>query len=131
MSTADWPYPVNEFKCHLCGNCCRGEGYVEMLEDDIERAAAFLGVSDEGFRERYCDYDRTEKMWHLIDQGDAEKSCIFLNKDNTCKIHEAKPYQCAGFPKRWRPENIMDFCAGWRAAAGLPPADEKRTMSED
>jgi Fe-S-cluster containining protein len=126
---SDWPYPVTAFKCHQCGNCCRGDGYVEMTDKDITAAADHLGIAKAEFLSTYALRDAATKTWHLRDQGDAEQSCIFLEKEGGCRIHEAKPQQCRDFPTRWRPANIMDFCAGWRAAAGLPPADRK-TMTE-
>ncbi|MCB2153907.1 YkgJ family cysteine cluster protein [bacterium] len=134
MSTSEraeeWPYEVGEFVCHQCGNCCRGEGYVELNKKNIDEIAEFLGLSRESFLDTYCQYDRPTHKWHLIDQSDDLKSCIFLAQDNSCRINPVKPQQCRDFPARWRPENIMDFCEGWRAAAGHPPAN-KRTMSED
>ena len=103
---------------------------MEMTHADIERAADHLDMNPDQFKELYCEFDRVSKAWHLIDQDDDEKSCIFLQKDNGCRIHKAKPQQCEDFPRKWRPSNIMDFCEGWRAAAGLPPAKRKNTMSE-
>ena len=128
LTTQDWPYEVSEFKCHLCGNCCRGDGYVELTETDIEAIAEYLGLRRREFLDTYCKWDEETRRWHLIDQSDPEQSCVFLSTDNKCRVNEVKPSQCRGFPMRWRPENILDFCAGWRAAAGLPPA-EKKTMT--
>lgn len=125
-----WPYPVDRFQCHRCGNCCRGDGYVELTDHDIERIAAFLGLEPAGFLDAYCHFDAKTKRWNLIDQNDEHQSCIFLTAENTCRIHESKPEQCEGFPTKWRPANILEFCEGWRAAAGLPPSAH-RTMSPD
>lgn len=117
-----WPYK-QEFKCHRCGNCCRGNGYVDMTPDDIDRAAGFLGITVEEFRQEYCIdlFDQTI----LRDQEDDLKSCIFLFEDEEglagCRIHGEKPTQCAGFPFLWRPKNILKFCDGMRALEGLEP----------
>jgi len=78
----------------------------------------------------HCKFDDSSHTWHLIDQSDPDKCCTFLTPDNKCRIHEVKPKQCIGFPIKWRPDNILDFCEGWRTAAGLPPP-EKRTMSDE
>ena len=123
-----WPYPVSEFKCHSCGNCCRGEGYVELDNDTIDAIAQFLTLSRDDFLEQFATYDAKTRRWHLNDQADEEKSCIFLLPDNRCQVHPVKPQQCRDFPRKWRPSNIADFCEGWRAGLGLPPA-AKRTMS--
>ena len=125
-----WPYEVEEFVCHQCGNCCRGDGYVELSEGNIAQISEFLDLSREAFLDTFAQFDRPTQTWHLIDQSDDLKSCIFLAEDNSCRINPVKPQQCRDFPTRWRPDNIIDFCEGWRAAAGLPPP-EKRTMTED
>ena len=119
MADARWPYEVEPFQCHRCGNCCRGDGYVLMTADDVTRAAAHLGLDEAAFRAEFC---RTQAggSVHLVDQGDALRSCVFLSADNLCRVHEAKPEQCQGFPMKWRPGNVLEICAGLRAAAGLP-----------
>ena len=118
---------TSKFVCHQCGNCCRGEGYVALTANDITRLAAFLKMEQEDFLEAYAKLDDATEQWHLIDQRDELISCIFL-EDNRCRVHEAKPYQCTGFPQRWKTSNIADYCEGWRAMLGLPPAD-KKTMT--
>lgn len=127
------PAPVNtkpdasKFKCHQCGNCCRGDGFVELKDSDIDNIADYLGMERGAFLDEYAKYDHATDRWHLIDQGDELISCIFL-VDNRCRVHPVKPHQCTGFPTRWKTNNIADYCEGWRAMLGLPPAD-KKTMS--
>jgi Fe-S-cluster containining protein len=124
-----WPYPVAPFVCHRCGNCCRGDGFVALTPEDIDAMAACLGLDRADFLGRYAKWDKGERCHVLLDQKDEHKSCIFLQEDNGCRVHAAKPQQCRDFPMKWRPDNILEFCEGWRAAAGLKPAD-KRTMSQ-
>lgn len=125
--TPAWPFPVKKFVCHQCGNCCRGDGYVELTDSDIRRMADLFKMTREEFLDRYAAYQKGTRRWHLIDQSDPDKSCIFLTADNRCRVHAAKPEQCEGFPMRWRSENIADYCEGWRAMEGLPPS-KKRTI---
>lgn len=127
MAESEWPYAVEPFKCHQCGNCCRGDGYVVMTADDIERAAAHLGRTVEQFLAECC-VTRPNGEIHLVDQGDRLRSCVFLTADNLCRVHAAKPTQCEGFPMKWRPADALDVCAGLRHAAGLPPP-RRRTIS--
>ena len=127
MSESEWPYEVKPFACHRCGNCCRGDGYVDMQPDDLHRAAALLGRSEAEFLAERC-VVRPDGRVHLIDQGDALRSCTFLGADNLCRIHAAKPAQCQGFPMKWRPPDALEICAGLRHAAGLPPP-RRRTIS--
>ena len=130
MSRPGWPYR-EEFQCHRCGNCCRGDGFVEITERDADRAAAALGIDTERFLDDYCQYSGTFPT-HLKDQEDELISCIFLFQDDQglygCQIHEAKPTQCAGFPFEWRPRDVLQFCEGMRAMEGLPPA-KRLTMN--
>ncbi|MCC6546994.1 YkgJ family cysteine cluster protein [Candidatus Sumerlaeota bacterium] len=128
MTRPPWPYD-REFKCHRCGNCCRGDGYVDMTESDIARAAQVLAMTRQEFLLAYCQYGSDGYI--LRDQEDEEQSCIFLTNDDGlagCRIHEAKPEQCATFPFGWRPRNVMQFCEGMRAVARLPkPARSSMT----
>ncbi|MDK2970969.1 MAG: uncharacterized protein PWP23_724 [Candidatus Sumerlaeota bacterium] len=126
--TEDWPYPVAPFVCHRCGNCCRGEGYVALTDADIDGMAEALGIGRDDFLGRYTRWEKDTRGHVLLDQRDELKSCIFLQEDNGCRVHAAKPQQCRDFPMKWRPENIIEFCEGWRAAAGLEPP-KKKTMT--
>ncbi len=126
-----WPYK-KEFVCHRCGNCCRGDGYVELTESDLARAANHLGISEDQFIQEYC--FRKGDTIQLKDQEDAEQSCIFLDEDDKglplCRIHAAKPSQCAGFPFLWRPRDAVEFCDGMRALEGLEPTRRRRMSRE-
>lgn len=132
------PRPVAEilarFACHQCGACCRGDGYVSLTQDDIVRISAHLGMEPADFVEEFAQFDEPAHEWRLLDQQDDLRSCIFLEPDNKCRIHPAKPAQCVGFPRKWRPENIAEFCRGWRIAAGIQEdgeedGDRKETMA--
>ena len=124
-----WPYK-DDFRCHRCGNCCRGDGYVELTDSDIDRAADYLSMVREDFLRDYC-LEYADEI-RLKDQQDEEQSCIFLTEENGlfgCRIHEAKPSQCAGFPFKWRPRGAVKFCEGLRALEGLPPLEGSSTMT--
>jgi len=125
-----WPYK-KEFQCHRCGNCCRGDGYVDMTESDVSRAAHALGIGDTEFLATYA-HTRGDTVV-LRDQEDDLQSCIFLTVDDAglhgCRIHGAKPAQCAGFPFAWRPRDAVSYCEGLRALEGLPARAPRKTMS--
>ncbi|HEY8378462.1 MAG TPA: YkgJ family cysteine cluster protein [Nannocystis sp.] len=127
MSASEWPYEVSEFECHRCGNCCRGDGDVVLTEADIAGLSAYLGQSVPAFLASTT-RRREDGATCLIDQGDALRSCVFLQPDNTCRVHAVKPEQCRGFPMKWRPPDVLEICAGLRAAAGLP-FPTRRTMN--
>ena len=89
-----WPYK-KEFTCHRCGNCCRGDGFVEMSEDDIVRAAWLLDVTEEEFVAKYCEHSPGGGEIFLKDQQDDLQSCIFLIEDDkfliiTCLLYVIK-----------------------------------------
>src|SRR5262249_11903908 len=127
MPETEWPYPVSEFECHRCGNCCRGDGDVVLTADDAARLAAELGLGASEFLARFT-RAREDGAICLIDQGDALRSCVFLTAENTCRVHAVKPAQCRGFPMKWRPADALEICAGLRTAAGLP-WPTRRTMN--
>jgi len=108
--------PADRFVCLRCGGCCRGEGYVWLTDDDIERIARFLKLTRKEFVRRYT--RRTPQLDDiaLTDKNDAAISCIFL-EDGGCAIHPVKPRQCAGFPFVWTRSDAPEFCEGIKVRA--------------
>lgn len=76
-----------------CTACCRQKGFVYLTEDDIMRAATFLGMDAGEFERRYV--YRTRNRMRL--RVPKESTCYFLGEDG-CSIHPAKPTQCRIFP---------------------------------
>jgi uncharacterized protein len=103
------------FACQSgCTACCEQKGYVYLSDDDISRAAAFLGMTTAAFARRYV--YRTRNRTRL--RVPREANCFFL-KDGGCSIHPAKPTQCRIFPfwpelvesrREWR--NTARYCPG-------------------
>ena len=104
-----------QFACQPgCTACCRQQGFVYLTEDDLERAARFLGMSAEAFERQYC--YRTRNRLRLRVPRDA--TCHFLLADG-CSIHPVKPAQCrifpfwpelAGSPREWK--KTARYCPG-------------------
>lgn len=100
----------------MCGNCCRGEGFVRIKADEAPRIAEFLGLSLDEFLRRYTrtpeikSQARAGDLW-FVDKPGLEQDCIFL-ENNLCTINPVKPQQCIGFPLKWRTSDIMDYCVG-------------------
>ena len=111
-------YPIKEFACALCGNCCRGEGFVRVRAHEIPRIANYLRLSQEDFLETLCrepenaEHAAEGDTW-LLDQPGPLQECIFL-ENNRCRINAVKPEQCLGFPLKWRTPDIMDYCVGMK-----------------
>ncbi len=83
-------------------------GYVYLTEDDLRRAAAFLGLSRRAFESQYV--YRTKHLLRLRKPRNSQ--CHFLGEDG-CAIHPAKPTQCRVFP--FWPE-LVGSPAAWRRA---------------
>ncbi len=109
-------YRIASFQCAMCGNCCRGEGYVRIRPDDARRIARHLGLELAEFHARYCreaemkSHREAGDVW-LVDKGGPDLDCIFL-EGNLCSVNDVKPEQCLGFPTKWRTPDIMDYCVG-------------------
>lgn len=96
-----------------CTNCCERKGFVYLTEDDVARAAAFLGMTRGAFERRYV--YRTKNLRRL--RTPRETQCHFL-RDGGCSIHPAKPTQCRIFP--FWPELVDDRKEWHNAAAWCP-----------
>jgi Fe-S-cluster containining protein len=82
------------FQCQPgCTRCCTQSGWVYLSKEDVTRLAAFLGVSEREFQERYVYATKTERRL----RKPKHAQCPFLN-ENGCSVHLAKPTQCRLFP---------------------------------
>ena len=104
---------MTKFECQQCGNCCRGDGFVRVRADDVDRMAAFLKCSAEAFTRRYTRLSDDRRGLCLIDRKDG--SCIFLQPKGRCRVHSVKPKQCRDFPIQWRFHGYRKTCAGAQA----------------
>ncbi|MBV9742420.1 MAG: YkgJ family cysteine cluster protein [Acidobacteriia bacterium] len=96
-----------------CTACCRQRGFVYLTEEDLSRAAAFVGLTAQAFERKYV--YRTRRLLRLRTPRDSR--CHFL-VDGGCSIHPAKPTQCRAFP--FWPE-LVESRRQWRKAASFCP----------
>ncbi|MBI1897215.1 MAG: YkgJ family cysteine cluster protein [Acidobacteria bacterium] len=96
-----------------CTNCCNMRGFVYLTEDDLQRAARYLGITPEAFEARYV--YRTKTMLRL--RKPPHSQCHFLEQHG-CAIHPAKPTQCRLFP--FWPE-LVESRIAWRRTAEYCP----------
>lgn len=104
--------PKVECSCDKCKGCCEGSpGW--FLPGEAEKAAALLGIPYGEFRKSLIvDYwitsdgeqdvltprkqglemNRKRASWGYAFQS---APCVFLTEDKQCRIHAAKPYECA------------------------------------
>jgi Fe-S-cluster containining protein len=127
-----------------CTNCCDQDGYVYLSEDDLKRAAKFVGMSAKAFEARYVYRTRHQRRFRKPRPGpaqgrlgpatrrqstsdppsqaplrgpDKKAQCPFL-EDHGCSIHPAKPTQCRTFP--FWPE-LVERRAAWNRTARYCP----------
>lgn len=109
---------ASQFKCAMCGNCCRIDGFVRITLQECATVAAYLGVPAEVF---VRDYTRTPDVAEHAAAGDlwlkdnsVTGACCMLS-ENLCSINPVKPESCRGFPLRWRTPEFLDYCLGMRS----------------
>lgn len=96
-----------------CTRCCETVGYVYFTDDDIVRAAEFVGLTAAEFERRYIYRTRYLRRMLKPERG----QCHFL-KDGGCSIHPVKPVQCRAYP--FWPELVEDRKAWRREARACP-----------
>jgi hypothetical protein len=98
------------FRCVAgCTNCCEQKGWVYLSEQDLRKAARFLGMSPAAFESQYV--YRTKHRIRL--RKPPARQCHFL-ENGGCRIHPAKPTQCRLFP--FWPE-LVGSTAAWNGTA--------------
>ena len=102
------------FECQRgCVNCCDQDGFVYLNQDDLKRAAKFVGLSARAFEKRYV-YRTAHQMRF---RKPPDRQCPFLIRGG-CSIHPAKPTQCRTFP--FWPE-IVENRDAWKRTAQFCP----------
>src|SRR3954465_11618516 len=75
-------------ECQRCTACCRWPGQVRVTEAEITRLAAFKGLSERDFIERFTRLTKERRGLALLDKPNGE--CIFLEGDQ-CAVQPVKP----------------------------------------
>ena len=102
------------FECQPgCTACCQRRGFVYLTEEDVARAAEFLGMTARAFEKRYIYRTKNLRRLRIPKSG----LCRFLKTDG-CSIHPAKPTQCRLFP--FWPE-LTESRREWKRTAGWCP----------
>ena len=100
----------SHFVCQHCGSCCRAAGDVRLRTGEAEAIAALLGLDIYAFTAHYTHVAVDRAGLVLVEQTDS--ACVFLTAANTCRIQNAKPAQCRGYPQVWRDARLDARCAG-------------------
>ncbi|MCD1293458.1 YkgJ family cysteine cluster protein [Methanocella sp. CWC-04] len=87
-----------DFKCRMCGLCCKRQKVVLLTVYDIFRLSGHLGIKPEEFFKKYCiKSDKFNEEGRLRIFLRSQGGCPFL-KDNMCSIHSVKPMVCSQNP---------------------------------
>lgn len=82
------------FQCRMCGACCEGRGGIVVSPADMTRLAAFLALSIENIKKRYCEKNGSKYKIRCGEDG----YCVFFRKDEGCSVHAGKPAICRAWP---------------------------------
>ena len=104
------------YTCQRCTACCRWPGQVKVSAEEIGRIAAYLGIEEHDFIQRFTRLRTQRDGLALIDKPTGE--CGFL-EGNDCSIQAVKPEQCRQFPNRWN-------FPGWREVCEAVPSLAER-----
>ena len=85
---------MKAFECKMCGECCYGEGGIDVNKDEIKKISDFLMITPESFTSKFCD----EKDGRFSIITGPDKFCIFYHKEKRCLIHLVKPKICSLWP---------------------------------
>ncbi|WP_455391049.1 YkgJ family cysteine cluster protein [Frisingicoccus sp.] len=86
--------------CMGCGSCCRGMGQSIILDPlDLQRIKKHLGIGFEGLMTDKIELNVVDGVIlpNLRMAGPREQ-CSFLDEENRCRIHSARPGICRLFP---------------------------------
>lgn len=133
MPPPEWWRPDGlPFACTQCGNCCKGEGHVEVTEEDCQRLADRLGLTVRQFKldftqkrlVSYTDEVRVLKAKRVA----GERHCVFL-QDDKCVVHGDAPLQCRTYPA-WTElvGSPAEYIAEGRRCPGITEGAATRTF---
>ncbi len=115
------PFQIH-YQCQRCTACCRWPGLVKIGDGEIRAMAALLGLDEWQFIQEYAEVRPQKDGLSLKNRGNGE--CIFLD-GRDCRVQEAKPIQCQGFPNTWN-------FPGWREVCeAVPHLRVVESVSED
>ena len=74
-----------EFKCRMCGACCRiKDGIVRVSDAEISRIAAYLGMGEAEFIANETELAPDRKGLMLKSRADG--ACVYLDENNLCRL---------------------------------------------
>jgi len=109
------------YQCQRCTACCRWPGQVKVGASELAAMAKLLEMEEWVFIQEYTRLRPQRDGLALKDKDNGE--CIFL-EGRDCRVQEAKPIQCKGFPNTWN-------FPGWRAVCEAIPSLREGHSAKD
>jgi len=83
--------------CIACKSSCCKKGLLFLLPEEKEQIENWILANNPGWHERFLANLKEEQNFFLFDQED---SCMFLDTQNLCRLHEdgVKPQECFVWP---------------------------------
>jgi len=81
----------SKIDCLECANCCKNHSPT-FKTPDIKRISKYLRMRESDFIDQYLKMDEDNDM---VLKGSP---CTFLEADNTCRIYDVRPSDCARYP---------------------------------
>ena len=110
------------YECRRCAACCRWPGQVRLNGAETARMAAFKGLSESDFIQRFMRLADDRRGLVLQEKPDGE--CVFLD-GGECAVQPVKPQQCRDFPNLWNNPGFEKLC---RAVQRLVSDEERRRL---
>ncbi|MFN3605090.1 MAG: YkgJ family cysteine cluster protein [Leptonema sp. (in: bacteria)] len=105
------------FQCTQCGKCCYGPGKVYFTKNDLIAIQQFLKLNHQKWKS-LLEKLNLQKKDQLFVYYTNDK-CLFLGKNNICKIYPVRPLQCLSFPfwssnfsSKKSLQNLIQNCPG-------------------
>lgn len=136
------------FECTRCGECCtRLRANLPLTSTDVRRISAHLGLTIRSFVETYGVHavDRVHLRGTTLDipsielRVPANGTCVFLDAERRCTIHEVKPAVCERTPfvgyvaeggaTAWN--EAVSYCPGIGIGPRYSPARIRRQLREE
>jgi len=95
---------TREIDCTECANCCRKVSPL-LKSKDIERLAAFLGLSRTAFCEKYLVESEEDRGFHF-----KTLPCPFL-EGNLCTVYSSRPHDCRSYPHLQKKDRVFSMTA--------------------
>ncbi len=129
---------VQNWSCHVCGNCCRT--LVGLITDEEKRRIEALDLANDpevAPGPWFKPMVRGVYRWRLNHR--REGGCVFLTAENRCRLQErfgpeVKPFVCRMFPfmlipagNHWR-VGMRFSCPSAVASRGRPVADSQKDL---